>query len=239
MGEVVAFIFLVLLVFGLPYWLAKKLGHSQLSGWIKVFICLPVLAFIPQVRIAAGKQADTSVWLVMLMLFAFCVLTWRFHRGERSIVPWVWRRKLKRKQRAEAAFRAEQARQQAEFNRQQRMRDEAEYARKQQAYEQRAREAEQARQQEQRKRSQQRQQQEQQRSQQQTTTSSTAKDPYVILGVARTATPAEIKRAYRKLMMQYHPDKAASTTPEIQKLAEEKTKEIQWAYSQIGEREIR
>ena len=34
-----------------------------------------------------------------------------------------------------------------------------------------------------------------------------AADPYSILGVARGADEADIKKAYRKLAMQYHPDK--------------------------------
>ena len=59
-------------------------------------------------------------------------------------------------------------------------------------------------------------------------------DPHEILGVEKTASPAEIKATYRKLVAQYHPDKAPGTTEEIRKLAEEKFKDIQRAYTAIG-----
>jgi len=55
---------------------------------------------------------------------------------------------------------------------------------------------------------------------------------YAILGVSDKSTPQEIKKAYRQLMSQHHPDKlAAKGLPEgMIKLATEKTQRIQKAY---------
>jgi molecular chaperone DnaJ len=39
-------------------------------------------------------------------------------------------------------------------------------------------------------------------------------DLYVVLGVARAATSAEIRRAYRRLALQYHPDRAGPASAE-------------------------
>lgn len=60
-------------------------------------------------------------------------------------------------------------------------------------------------------------------------------DAYEILGVSRDASDAEVKKAYRRLMNQHHPDKlAAKGLPEeMMKLATEKTQEIKSAYEQI------
>lgn len=56
------------------------------------------------------------------------------------------------------------------------------------------------------------------------------KDYYSLLNVARSATADEIKKAYRKLAMQYHPDKNPGD-----KKAEEKFKEFSEAYEVLSD----
>jgi len=59
-------------------------------------------------------------------------------------------------------------------------------------------------------------------------------DYYKVLGVAKTATPEEIKKAYRKLALKYHPDKNQGD-----KAAEAKFKEISEAYAVLSDRNKR
>jgi DnaJ like chaperone protein len=58
---------------------------------------------------------------------------------------------------------------------------------------------------------------------------------YQILGVSETCSQQEIKKAYRKLMSQHHPDKlvAKGLPPEMMEMAKQKTQEIQAAYDLI------
>lgn len=56
-------------------------------------------------------------------------------------------------------------------------------------------------------------------------------DPYRVLGVSKGATNEEIKKAYRKLSRQYHPD--ANINNPNKDEAEVKFKEVQQAYEQI------
>ena len=65
-----------------------------------------------------------------------------------------------------------------------------------------------------------------------------SKDYYKILNVARTASAADIKRAYRKLMSEHHPDKlvAKGLPPEMMEMAKQKAQEIQKAYELIKEK---
>lgn len=60
-------------------------------------------------------------------------------------------------------------------------------------------------------------------------------DPYTVLGVARSASDGEIRRAYRRLMAQHHPDKLQSrgASPEMLRVAEERAREINAAYEQL------
>ena len=61
------------------------------------------------------------------------------------------------------------------------------------------------------------------------------KDPYTVLGVSRSAEESEIKKSYRRLMSQHHPDKLASKGLSEAELAKatEKTQEIKSAYEDI------
>ena len=62
-----------------------------------------------------------------------------------------------------------------------------------------------------------------------------AKDYYQVLGVSRNATSQQIKKAYRQLAMQYHPDRNLGK----EGWANEKFKEINEAFSVLGDPEKR
>ena len=57
------------------------------------------------------------------------------------------------------------------------------------------------------------------------------KDHYTVLGVDRHATTAQIKRAYRKLVLQYHPDKLDPSAD--QEAANAKFIAVQEAYDHL------
>ncbi|WP_028471253.1 co-chaperone DjlA [Neptunomonas japonica] len=61
------------------------------------------------------------------------------------------------------------------------------------------------------------------------------KEAYGVLGVKDSDSEADIKKAYRRLMSQHHPDKlvAKGLPPEMMQLAKEKTQEIQAAYDRV------
>lgn len=60
-------------------------------------------------------------------------------------------------------------------------------------------------------------------------------EAYAIMGVAKTVSDAELKKAYRRLMSQHHPDKLISKglPEEMIKIATQKTQEIKAAYEHI------
>jgi len=63
----------------------------------------------------------------------------------------------------------------------------------------------------------------------------TKRDYYQVLGVSRDASEDEIRKAYRRLAMKYHPDK----NPDNRKEAEEKFKEISEAYEVLMDKDKR
>ena len=56
---------------------------------------------------------------------------------------------------------------------------------------------------------------------------------YKILGIESSAEDSEVKKAYRKMAVKFHPDKVASMGEQYQKGAKEKFQKIQDAYEAI------
>lgn len=65
------------------------------------------------------------------------------------------------------------------------------------------------------------------------------KDYYELLGVPKTATEQELKAAYKKKVMQYHPDRFATKPEAERKQAEETFKEINHAYDVLSDADKR
>jgi DnaJ-domain-containing protein 1 len=63
-----------------------------------------------------------------------------------------------------------------------------------------------------------------------------AMDPYAVLDVSPGASQEEIRKAYRRLAAQYHPDKVAHLGEDLRALAEKKFKSIQAAYDSLRRR---
>jgi DnaJ like chaperone protein len=61
----------------------------------------------------------------------------------------------------------------------------------------------------------------------------TAESPYKILEIAEDVTVDDIKKAYRKMAVKYHPDKVAHLGEEYQKGAKEKFQKVNEAYEYL------
>ena len=61
------------------------------------------------------------------------------------------------------------------------------------------------------------------------------RDYYDVLGISKTDTDEDIRKAFRKKAMEYHPDRVQSNgvAPELALLSEERFKEIQHAFDVV------
>jgi len=220
----------------------QKLTHDEIGR--------PALT-IPTQTGRSGSNSSDSDSAVGVFVFV-CLAAW--------IVSSVWKSRVESTRRLEAA-RADARRREAdariraaaEAQSQAEAQVRAEAARKAQAEadarererqkreETRAREERARRQRESEKRERQRAEQAQQEKQSQDRERAQASqpiqpDPYAVLGIPPSATPEEIRRAYRNAIAQYHPDKVEQLGPELRQLANEKTKQINQAYQQLTRR---
>ena len=62
---------------------------------------------------------------------------------------------------------------------------------------------------------------------------------YDTLGVGKSASEAELKKAWRKLAVKWHPDKHVNDTPAQQEAAETKFKDILNAYQELSNKKKR
>jgi DnaJ like chaperone protein len=60
-------------------------------------------------------------------------------------------------------------------------------------------------------------------------------DPYAVLGIERGADDRAVKRAYRKLISEHHPDRLGDLPEDMRKRAESRASEINAAYDRIKE----
>lgn len=61
-------------------------------------------------------------------------------------------------------------------------------------------------------------------------------DPYMVLDVDPSADDETIRRAWQRLVSQYHPDKLEGVAPELRAQADEKLREINRAFDLIQQR---
>ena len=171
----------------------------------------------------AGSIIIAVAFLFILPIVIYQV--WKNHRSDRV----YFRDSRNSSKREEQSHK--KSKNDDEYRRQQQNREEENQRR---AYERKAREEEERQQQEEHRRREEDREERRGRAEP-NSSDDDLKKYYDILRISESATPSEIKTAYRKEVKVYHPDNFQNRTAEIQKDADEKTQEILNAYEKLKE----
>jgi DnaJ-domain-containing protein 1 len=204
---------------------------SKLWGWLQVVVIVLIAKTLYGYDFMDMNFSFFLVVVVPLLILMYPAISKKFgHKFNLSVNPFRWVvdkvNELRYRRRREREMEQERiVRMQAEERERQR-----EYEREKARQEKAEREEREARE---RERNRERERDKAKEKEKEKTKADTNKDPYEVLGVLRSASFEEVRRAYRELASKYHPDKVSHLAKEFQDMANEKLKEINGAWEKI------